>query len=82
MLAGAQRILHARHLTAVNISVGDHQALMPMNFIINTSDTSDMDPITNLSSPGKLFADYSGIQARVDYFWRCWVLEYLPSLQK
>ena len=67
MLAGAQCILNARPLAAINNRVDDHQAVMPLNFITSTSDTSAMDPITDLSTHGKILASYSGIQSRVDY---------------
>ena len=45
MLAGAQRILNARPLTAITISVDNHNAIMPKNFITNTTDISAMIPI-------------------------------------
>ena len=82
MLAGAQGILNTWLLTAINNSVNDYDAIMPLNFITNTTDTSAMNPITNLSSHGKLIASHTRIQARVDHFWGWWMWEYLPNLQK
>ena len=37
MLAGAQRILSARLPTVIINSIDDHNAIMPMNFITNTT---------------------------------------------
>ena len=59
MLAGAQRILNARPLTSITNSIDDHQAIIPMKFITNTTDTSVMNPIADLSTHIKLVASYS-----------------------
>ena len=55
MLAGALRLLNARLLTTITNSVDDHNAIMPMNFITNTTDTSAMNPI---------------VDPRFDHFWQ------------
>ena len=70
MLAGVQRIMNTRNLTAINNSSDNQQAFMTLNFITNTSDTSAMEPITDSSTPVKLLAGYWGIHTRVHYFWR------------
>ena len=59
MLTGAQIILNARQLNTIMNSVDDCNAIMLMNFINNTTDTSATNPIADLSTHGKLVASYS-----------------------
>ena len=82
MLVGTQIILYARPLIAITNSINNCNAIMPMNFINNTTDTSVINLIADLSTHGKLVKRYSCIQARIDYFSKRWMWKYLPNLQK
>jgi hypothetical protein len=81
LMAEAEHIVNSRPITFVSSDAADPEALTPNHFLIGTS--------SGLQSPGEFVEADLCLRRRwrisqrlTDHFWRRWMREYIPTLNK
>lgn len=82
VIAEAESIVNSRPLTFVPLDFKDQEAITPNHFLLLNSSGVKQPPKAYTEDKLALRRNWELGQNLVDYFWRRWVQEYLPSLTR
>ncbi|XP_055643157.1 uncharacterized protein LOC129779607 [Toxorhynchites rutilus septentrionalis] len=80
LIVEAEAIVNTRPLTYLPLDSAEQEALTPNHFILGSS-TGVKQPVVKITTE-TIRTSWDLIQQRIDYFWKRWVLEYLPTLTR
>ncbi|XP_055618971.1 uncharacterized protein LOC129764162 [Toxorhynchites rutilus septentrionalis] len=80
LIVEAEAIVNTRPLTYLPLDSAEQEALTPNHFILGSS-TGVKQPVVKITTE-TIRTSWDLIIQRIDYFWKRWVLEYLPTLTR
>lgn len=82
LLVEAEAMVNSRPLTYLPLDSAEQEALTPNHFLLGSSSGVRQPVVGATSGSSILKRSWTGIQKKLDGFWKRWVLEYLPTLTK
>ncbi|XP_065081379.1 uncharacterized protein LOC135703953 [Ochlerotatus camptorhynchus] len=82
LVVEAEAIVNSRPLTYLPLDSAEQEALTPNHFIMGSS-TGVKQPAMKIAETAETIrVSWDLIQQRIDYFWKRWIMEYLPTLTR